>query len=107
MVKERLKNNWEHYLQIYTDGAQDPKTGKSGFAFYIPDLETEKLKRLSEGVSVYNRANSYNMGTTVGRRGQAEEGSHMLRLSLSPNDTERKHVRGPTRPCGGAVGSVV
>ena len=50
---ERLKSNWEHYLQIYTDGAQDPKTRKSGFAFFIPDFQIVKLKRLAEGVSVY------------------------------------------------------
>lgn len=53
MVKRRLENQWGTYLQIYTDGSQDPQTGKSGFAFYIPQYEYVKLKRLSEGVSVY------------------------------------------------------
>lgn len=43
MVKENLKK----YLQIYADG---PQTGKLGSAFYIPDLEIVKLKRLSEEV---------------------------------------------------------
>ena len=33
IVKERLRNTWGQYIHIYTDGAQDPRTGKSGFAF--------------------------------------------------------------------------
>jgi len=53
MVKQRLENQWGTYLQIYTDGSLDPQTEKSGFAFYIPQYEYVKLKRLSEGVSVY------------------------------------------------------
>ena len=53
IVGGRLESNWGNHLQIYTDGAQDPKTGKSGFAFVIPHLEIVKSRRLSEGVSVY------------------------------------------------------
>ena len=53
IVRERLNNTWGQYIQIYTDGAQDPRTGKSGFAFCIPDLDVSRHKRLSEGVSVY------------------------------------------------------
>ena len=52
ILKERINNTWGKYIQIYTDGAQDPRTGKSGFAFCIPDLDVIKYKRLSEAVSV-------------------------------------------------------
>ena len=53
ILKERINNTWGKYIQIYTDGAQGPRTGKSGFAFCIAELDVIKYKRLSEAVSVY------------------------------------------------------
>lgn len=35
---------------MYTDGALDPKTGKS---VYVPDLEIIKYKQLAQGVSFF------------------------------------------------------
>ena len=49
IVKERLNNTWGQYIQIYTDGAQEPRTGKSGFAFCIPDLDVVKYSDCLRG----------------------------------------------------------
>ena len=53
MVKGRLGNTWEQHLQIFTDGAKDPKSGKAGFGYIVPSLGISECKRLSEGVSVF------------------------------------------------------
>ena len=48
-----LQSSWGQHLQIYTDGARDPESGKAGFAFVIPKLGVSVSKRLSVGVSVF------------------------------------------------------
>jgi len=39
LVENRLQTLYIHtYIPVFKDGSKDPNTGKTGFAFSIPDL---------------------------------------------------------------------
>ncbi|XP_016419840.1 uncharacterized protein LOC107749259 [Sinocyclocheilus rhinocerous] len=48
-----IRGNYYGYLQIYTDGSKDPKTGRAAAAVVIPEFNVECGKRITDDISVY------------------------------------------------------
>ncbi len=48
-----LNEEFNGYLDIYTDGSKDPQSGQTGAAFGVPKMGVKVQKRLSDQVSVF------------------------------------------------------
>ncbi|XDV13832.1 hypothetical protein PO909_002158 [Leuciscus waleckii] len=52
-VQEHLRNLWNSYIDIYTDGSRDPESKKVGFGLYIPHFHVRQCHRLPDGLSIF------------------------------------------------------
>lgn len=49
-----MRENFNSFVQIYTDGSKDPIEQKVGIGVYIPNFKTEIILRPSNKLSVYS-----------------------------------------------------
>lgn len=49
-----MRENFNSFVQIYTDGSKGPIEQKVGIGVYIPNFKTEISLRLSNKLSVYS-----------------------------------------------------
>ncbi len=48
VVKDRLQTVYQAFVPVYTDGSEDPNTGRRGFAFSITSLNISVNRRTSD-----------------------------------------------------------
>ncbi len=48
VVEDRLQTVYQAFVPVYTDGSEDPNTGRRGFAFSIPSLNISVNRRTSD-----------------------------------------------------------
>lgn len=52
-VQEHLRNLWNSYIDIYTDGSRNPESKKVGFGLYVPYFHVRQCHRLPDGLSIF------------------------------------------------------
>lgn len=53
VLKQYISLEYSDMVQIYTDGSKDPNSGRTGAAFYIPQLEKKIKQRTPDHLAIY------------------------------------------------------
>ena len=71
-----MDNNNYSCVQIYTDASKN-LVNRIGISFMVPEFNVKKVKRISDGLSVF-RDDGNSVGIAMCRVGETFERSHMF-----------------------------